>query len=87
MNFLVTMVNLAEYTSHGEEPIYITILILSGMAFGFAFWLWMLIDCCRKTFDDNDKNIWVLGMIVAGIAGALVYFFLGRSKGRRKEDV
>lgn len=48
----------------------------------FAFWLWMLIDCCTKTFPgDSDKLIWVLVIVLAGGIGAAVYYFVGRPKG------
>jgi len=48
----------------------------------FAFWLWMLIDCCTKTFpEENDKIMWVLIIVLVGPIGAAVYFFVGRPKG------
>lgn len=48
----------------------------------FGFWLWMLIDCCVKTFPkENDKLIWILVIVLANWIGALVYFFVGRPKG------
>lgn len=49
----------------------------------FGFWLWMLIDVCTKEFDGNEKLIWVLVVVLANWLGALIYFFIGRSKGRK----
>lgn len=47
----------------------------------FAFWLWMLIDCCTKTFPKpSDKTMWVLIIIFLGALGALIYLFAGRPK-------
>lgn len=44
----------------------------------FAFWLWMLIDCCTKTFKGNEKIVWILLIVLLGGLGALIYFFAGR---------
>jgi len=42
----------------------------------FAFWVWMLIDCIQRRFDDDfTKVLWVLGIVVFGTLGAVVYFF------------
>jgi prolipoprotein diacylglyceryltransferase len=47
----------------------------------FAFWIWMLIDAIRRTpSGGNTKLIWILVIILAGIIGALVYFFVQRPK-------
>lgn len=57
--------------------------MIFGLAI-FGFWLWMLVDCCTKTFPgENDKIIWVLVIVLAGGIEALVYFFVGRSKGTK----
>ncbi len=54
---------------------------LLGIVF-FAFWLWMLIDCCTKTFPgENEKTVWILVIALTGAIGALIYFFVGRPKG------
>ena len=37
----------------------------------FAFWLWMLIDCCMKDHEpENEKLVWVLVIVFTGIIGA-----------------
>ena len=47
---------------------------------GFAFWLWMLIECLTKEPSvGNDKLIWALVIIfVSPLIGALIYFFVRR---------
>jgi hypothetical protein len=45
---------------------------------GFAFWLWMLIDCLQRKF--KDKLIWVLVLVFLGPLGALLYFFLVKKR-------
>lgn len=46
---------------------------------GFAFWVWMLIDCAtRERSEGNDKIIWVLIILLTNLLGALIYFFARR---------
>lgn len=47
-----------------------------------VFWIWMLIDCARRNFEGSEKVVWILIIIFLGILGALVYFFVGRKKGK-----
>lgn len=49
-----------------------------------AFWIWMLIDCAQRTFDD--KMVWLLLIIFLGVLGALLYFFIIRRKLIRKKS-
>lgn len=55
--------------------------------FGLAilgFWIWMLIDCAQRDFPGpNDKLIWILVIVLAGGIGAIIYYFVGRSKGTK----
>jgi len=58
-------------------------MIVAG---GFAFWIWMLIDCATKEPDSgNAKICWILIIVFAHIIGALIYFFVRR--GRRWAEV
>jgi len=46
------------------------------------FWIWMLIDCLmRKRF--KDKLVWVVVIIFLHVIGAILYYFLVKSKKRR----
>ena len=46
---------------------------------GFAFWLWMLVDCATNESDQgNTKIVWILIILFASIVGALVYFAVRR---------
>jgi F-type H+-transporting ATPase subunit alpha len=54
-------------------------LILGALA--FAFWLWMLIDCIQHETDQGDQKIvWVLVIVFAGVIGAAVYYFVRKAK-------
>ena len=59
---------------------FMGVFALIGLAV-FAFWLWMLIDAIKHTPSENNlKLIWILVIILAGIIGALIYFFVQRPK-------
>lgn len=48
---------------------------------GFAFWIWMLIECATKEPDTgNTKICWLLIIVFANIVGALIYFFVRRGQ-------
>jgi len=57
--------------------------MLFGML-GFAFWIWMLVDCLKyESSEGNDKVIWVLVIVLTNWIGALIYFFVRRGERRR----
>jgi len=48
---------------------------------GTIFWLWVLIDCVKKTFkSDAEKIVWVLVLILLGLLGAVIYYFVVKVK-------
>jgi len=50
---------------------------------GFVFWLWMLIHAItNKGLSDGEKILWVLVIILIPLVGSIIYFFIGRPKGR-----
>jgi prolipoprotein diacylglyceryltransferase len=59
---------------------YCFMLLLGILA--FVVWLWMLIDCLkREDYDaENEKLLWALVVIFAGIIGAALYYFLVKRK-------
>jgi len=47
--------------------------------FALGFWLWMLIDCLsRRKFED--KLVWVVVVVLLNVIGAILYYFLVKSK-------
>lgn len=60
------------------------ILFCGGLSLAaFAFWLWMLIhSITNKGLSDGEKIAWVLVVIFLPFLGSILYFFLGRPKGR-----
>lgn len=62
--------------------IYVFLLFLAG----FAFWIWMLIDCATKEPGvGNDKIAWILIIVFTHIVGALIYYFVRRRPRRFAE--
>lgn len=47
-----------------------------------VFWIWMLIDCLQNpSLQGSEKIVWVLVILFLHVLGALIYFFVGRSRG------
>jgi hypothetical protein len=68
----------------GASEIGVSIVFLIFLVLGLAasaFWVWMLVDCVQNETDGgNNKIIWILIIVLAGVVGALVYFFVRRSQ-------
>ncbi len=48
---------------------------------GTILWLWVLIDCVKRTFkSDTEKLVWVLVLILLGLLGAVIYYFVVKVK-------
>ncbi len=42
----------------------------------FAFWIWMIVDCAKRRFkNDNEKIVWILVLIFLALLGAVIYYF------------
>ena len=42
----------------------------------FAFWIWMIVDCAKRKFkNDNEKIVWILVLIFLSLLGAVIYYF------------
>ncbi|MGG6239713.1 PLD nuclease N-terminal domain-containing protein [Nodosilinea sp. AN01ver1] len=51
---------------------------------GFAFWIWMLVDCAtQESNSGNTKVVWILIILFANGIGALIYFFFRRPQRRQ----
>ncbi|MDP3966047.1 MAG: PLDc N-terminal domain-containing protein, partial [archaeon] len=59
-------------------------LILIGVL-GFVFWVIMLVDASQRKFkDDSEKIVWILVIVLTGIVGALIYYFVIHIKDKNK---
>ena len=51
---------------------------------GTIFWIVMLVDLLKRDFKkENDKIVWVLILLFAQSIGALIYFFMVKSKDKK----
>jgi len=48
-----------------------------------VLWLWALIDCVQRDFDENEKIVWVLIIVLLNWLGAIIYLIIGRGRGRK----
>jgi len=57
---------------------FIIWFVFFGLAIlGFIFWIFMIIDVAKRKFKkDNDKILWILVIVLAGIIGAVIYYFV-----------
>jgi len=57
------------------------LFVLVFVALGFAFWIWMLVDCAMNERNEgNEKLIWILIIVLAHFIGALIYYFARRPR-------
>lgn len=60
-----------------------SLLLAPIILFFSIFWLWMLVHAIlNKGLGDVEKIVWVLVVFFLHFLGAVLYFFLGRPKGR-----
>jgi len=56
--------------------LFVIILILA-----IIFWIFMLIDSIKRKYkDENDKIAWILVIVLVGILGAIIYYFVVKIK-------
>ena len=64
------------------EMVLLLVLMPLSLAV-MAFWIWMLVDVIlNKGVRDRGKIGWVLAMVFLHFIGSLLYFFIGRPKGK-----
>jgi len=45
-----------------------------------VLWVYCLIDILKNKFEQNDKVIWILVVILLPILGSILYLFIGKNK-------
>ncbi len=52
---------------------------------GTAFWIWMIVDVATRKFKKDDERIaWVLVVVLAGLLGSIIYFFVVKTSKKYK---
>jgi hypothetical protein len=61
--------------------LFFAFIAVIGIA-AFAFWIWMLVDCVTNaSIAGPEKVVWLLIILFTHFIGALIYFFVRRSRG------
>jgi hypothetical protein len=61
------------------------IMLIAGLGLALTvFWIWMLVDAIQnKGVTDGEKIGWVLAIVFFHFIGSVLYFFIGRPKGKQ----
>ena len=52
-------------------------IVLAVAVLALVFWIFMIVDIVKREFSDSDdKVLWMLVVILAGVIGAIIYFFM-----------
>ena len=63
-------------------PVLLLIVVPISLAM-LAFWIWMLIHAIQnKGLSEGEKIAWVIVLVFVHFLGAVIYFFVGRPKGK-----
>lgn len=66
---------------HGIIGLIILLCAIAAGVLVFVFWLWMLVNAITNTrLSGTEKIVWVLVILFLHVLGALIYFFVGRTK-------
>ena len=64
------------------------LVVLALIVFTTIFWIWMLVDCIRnENIGGTERVLWALAIFFTHCIGALVYFFVARSRAPRASFV
>ena len=58
------------------------LMMLIGLV-AFIFWIWMLVDCIK--YEKDNKIVWVLVILLLGVLGAILYYFIVQRVPKRKK--
>ena len=63
----------------------LVIMLIAGLGLALTvFWIWMLVDAIQnKGVSDGEKVGWVLAIVFFHFIGSVLYFFIGRPKGKQ----
>ena len=58
-------------------------MMIAGLV-ALVFWIIMIIDVVQRKFPtDNDRLMWILIVVLTGIIGAGIYYFMIKSKDKK----
>lgn len=79
MNDMKVQINKRLYNFFPFFFVFIFLFIIAMI----VFWVYMLVDSVKREYKNpNDKILWVLIVVLAGLIGAIIYYFVVK----REED-
>ena len=62
----------------------IWLVFFGAMIAAMVFWILMIVDVVKRDFPkQDDKTVWILIVILAGIIGAIIYYFMIKRKDQK----
>ena len=63
---------------------FLLVIIIWALAIGgMIFWIIMLVDVAKRKFPKgDDKTVWILIVALAGLIGAIIYYFMIKKKSK-----
>jgi uncharacterized membrane protein len=56
-------------------PLFMFLMLVAVLV--FALWLYMIVDCAkRQKFKHGDRVLWILLLVLTGIIGMILYYFM-----------
>ena len=62
----------------GVIALWFAIIVLAILA--FIFWILMLVNVATAKNKGDWKVIWILIVVLLGIIGAIIYYFVGKKE-------
>ena len=57
--------------------IFLWFMFLALAIAAAVFWVFMIVDVAKREFKKSDeKTMWILIVVLTGIIGALIYYFM-----------
>ena len=51
---------------------------------GIVFWIFMIVDVAKREFPKpDDKTLWILIVVLAGLIGSIIYYFMIKRKDKK----
>ena len=62
----------------------IWLVFFAAIIGAIVFWILMIVDVVKRKFPkEDDKTLWVLVVVLTGIIGAIIYYFMVKKKDKK----
>ena len=62
----------------------IWLIFFAAIIGSIVFWILMIVDVVKREFPkQDDKTIWILIVVLTGIIGAIIYYFMIKRKDKK----